>query len=71
MCLAKPVQIKKLLSKSKCQLEDKRMINTSLVSETLQTGDWLLCHADLAINKIDQSEAKEILALNRACLHGR
>lgn len=71
MCLAKPVKIKKLLSKSKCQLEDGRMVNASLIAGPIHRGDWVLCHADLAINKIDKNEVKEILALNRLCLHGR
>jgi len=29
----------------------------------------LLCHANLAINKIEENEAKEILKLNKMCAH--
>lgn len=68
MCLATPVRIKSQISKAKSQTEDGRIVDTSLVPEA-NVGDWLLCHADLAVNKIDDKEAKEILKLVKKCSH--
>ena len=67
MCLATPVKIKKIAGK-KALLEDGRSVDISLV-DSPSAGQWLLCHADLAINKIDEKEAKEILALVVKCSH--
>lgn len=64
MCIATPVKIKSKISKSKFKIEDGRIIDISLVPDA-KVGDWLLCHADLAVNKIDEKEAKEVLTLNK------
>lgn len=70
MCLAVPVRIKRLaISDSpKAILDDNREISISLVPDA-QKGDWLLCHGDLAINKIDADEAKTILGMIKSCQH--
>lgn len=65
MCIATPVKIKSKISKSRYQVEDGRTVDTSLVPDA-QVGDWLLCHADLAINIVSRKEAKDILKLNQA-----
>lgn len=67
MCLATPVKIKKVLNNC-ALLDDGRKINVSLVGQ-IQKGDWLLCHADLAINKLEEKEAQEILKLSKMCHH--
>lgn len=67
MCIATPVRIKEL-KQDKAILDDGRDIDLSLV-ENPKKGDWLLCHADLAINKLNEKEAKEILKLNKMCSH--
>ena len=65
MCLATPVKIKKLKD-NRATLEDGKVVNLSLVSDA-KAGDWLLCHGDLAINKIEKEEAQEILKLANSC----
>ena len=67
MCLAKPVKIAKV-SYPKASLEDGRQVDLSLIDNP-QEGDWLLCHANLAINKLPEDEAQEILKLNKMCTH--
>lgn len=67
MCVATPVKIKSIRQKNAI-LADGRRVNLSLVSD-VKKGDWVLCHADLAINKVEANEAKEILKLNKMCAH--
>lgn len=67
MCLATPVKIKKI-EHNKALLENGREVDISLV-DSPSSGDWLLCHADLAINKINEKEAEEILKLVDHCSH--
>jgi hydrogenase expression/formation protein HypC len=64
MCLSKPVQVVKLNGK-KAQVEfggKKREVDISLL-KNIKIGDWLLVTQNLAINKISQKEAKNILQL--------
>lgn len=64
MCLSKPVQVVKLDGK-KAQVEfsgAKREVDISLL-KNVKIGDWLLVTQNLAINKISQKEAKNILNL--------
>ncbi len=68
MCIATPVRIKSRVSKTKYQIEDGRVVDVSLV-DNCKVGDWLLCHADLAINKLPEDEAEEIIKLNNKCFH--
>ena len=70
MCLAIPVQIKQKAKnkKQKVIVDNNREIDISLVPN-VKIGDWLLCHGDLAVNKIDEKEAKQILDLTRGCKH--
>ncbi len=70
MCIATPVKIIKKIDDKRCEVEGGRIVDLSLVPDT-QKGDWLLCHADLAINKVEAKEAKDILKLNKACFHGK
>jgi len=67
MCIATPVKIKKVEGK-RAFIADGREVDISLV-QNAKTGDWLLCHANLAINKVEENEAKEILKLNKMCAH--
>lgn len=70
MCLATPVKIKRLAISDKrlAILDQGREVDISLVPSA-KKGDWLLCHGDLAINKIDEDEAKTILEMIRSCQH--
>lgn len=67
MCLATPVKIKKIVGK-KAVLDNGHNVDLVIVKNA-KVGDWILCHADLAINKISEKEAKEILKLNKNCPH--
>lgn len=37
--------------------------------ENPRVGDWLLCHADLAVNKVEEEEALKILEIVGECGH--
>jgi len=68
MCLATPVKIEKKISSSKYIVSGGKSVDTSLVPD-VRVGDWLLCHADLAVQKIDGNQAEEILHLTKMCYH--
>jgi len=70
MCLATPIKIisKSKNKKSKMLVEGDKEIDISLVP-TAKVGDWLLCHADLAVQKISAGQAQEILQLTKKCYH--
>lgn len=68
MCLASPVKIIKILGKT-AEVEDshgKKLVRLDLIIKP-KVNDYLLAHGDLAISKIDEKEAKEIIKLNQ-CL---
>ena len=67
MCLATPVKIKKIKG-NKAEIENGKTIDISLVSD-LKSGDYILAHDNLAINKINSKEAKQILKLVKSCHH--
>lgn len=67
MCLATPVKIKKI-ENNRALLENGQEVDISLIDSPFP-GQWLLCHADLAINKIEEKEAKIILGLVKKCHH--
>jgi len=68
MCLAVPVKIEKKISKSKYLVSGNKEVDISLTPGA-KVGDWLLCHADLAVQKIDEKSAQEILQLTKSCHH--
>lgn len=70
MCLATPVKVKSEVKnqKSKMIVEGDKEVDISLVPDA-KVGDWLLCHADLAVQKLDEKGAKEILQLSKMCYH--
>jgi hydrogenase expression/formation protein HypC len=73
MCLATPVKvIKKNSNNSNSVMVEEsgieHEIDISLVGE-VSVGQWLLCHENLAINKLEESQAKEILNLAKSCPH--
>ena len=67
MCFATPVKIKKI-SGQNAEIEGGKKVDISLVQD-LKPGDYLLAHANLAINKISKKEALEILRLAKKCHH--
>lgn len=68
MCVAIPVKITKKISASKCQVKGGKMVDLTMVPQA-KAGDWLLCHADLAVNIVSAAEAEQILKLNHKCSH--
>lgn len=69
MCLAVPAKIIKIKGKT-AEVKDshgEKRVSLMLIKKP-KIGDYLLVHADLAINKIDESEALEIIKLNK-CLN--
>ena len=71
MCLATPVKLKKI-EKDFGFVENggtEVKVSLSLISKP-KVGDWLLIHGGLAINKLDDKQAKEILKLIKcSCGH--
>lgn len=70
MCLATPVKVKSKVKNQKLKVivEGDKEVDISLVPDA-KVGDWLLCHADLAVQKLDEKGAKEILQLSKMCYH--
>ncbi|MDD5032955.1 MAG: HypC/HybG/HupF family hydrogenase formation chaperone [Candidatus Pacebacteria bacterium] len=64
MCLAIPLKIKKIEGDwavaSDGNLEKK--VNLSLV-KGVEVGDYVLAHADMALNKVEKDEAERILEM--------
>lgn len=70
MCLATPVRVKLKVKNKKLKVivDHDKPIDISLVPDA-KVGDWLLCHGNLAINKISAQEAKKILGMIKKCAH--
>lgn len=69
MCLATPVKIIRNKNKeNKVLVDGDKEVDVSLVPD-VKVGDWLLCHADLAVQTISESQAMEVLELNKKCHH--
>lgn len=65
MCLATPAKIINIKGKM-AEVDDgqnKKMVHLALIKKP-NIGDYLLIHANLAISKLDNKEAKEIINLN-------
>ena len=69
MCLAVPVKVTKITGR-KAEIESGKKVDISLVDD-LKVGDYLLVHADLAINKISKDEAEKIIQLTKQCHHSQ
>lgn len=64
MCLATPVQIKKIENNIATVSHDGKDFKVSLqLVPKAKVGDWLLTHGEIGINTISNSEALDILAL--------
>ena len=71
MCLAIPVKLQKVAG-GRGQVgggKNAREVRLDLI-ENPQVGDWLLCHGDLAVNKVEEKEALKILEILGECSHG-
>jgi len=65
MCLGIPAKVMEIKGKKAVvyQGDHTHEVDVSLVSKKIKSGDYILVHHDLAINKIPKSEAKKIIAL--------
>lgn len=64
MCLATPLQIKKIKDNFATVEHDGKNFKVSLqLTPKARVGDWLLVHGELAINTIPENEALDILRL--------
>lgn len=64
MCLATPLKIIEI-NDQQGTVGDKKhthQVDLSLI-DSPQVGEWVICHGDLALNRIGEKEAGEILAL--------
>lgn len=63
MCLTIPGRIVKLKGrKAEVEIEGKkRLVDCAVVK--VKKGDWVLVQADLAVEKVSEDEAKEVLKL--------
>ena len=80
MCLATPTKIKSKVpaqgwsasggknKSNKVIVDGGKEVDITLTPDA-KVGDWLLCHADLAVQKISESQAMEVLELNKVCHH--
>jgi hydrogenase assembly chaperone HypC/HupF len=64
MCLATPMELKRINGEWGYVEHEghEYKVSLSLIPEP-KTGDWILAHGELGINKIPASEAKTILKL--------
>jgi len=66
MCLATPAKIIKIKGRF-AEVDDgnsKKKVHLALIKKP-KIGDYLLVHTNLAISKLDNKEAKEIIKLNQ------
>lgn len=66
MCLAIPGRVLEIKGeKAKIwQKNHTHLVSLSLV-DNVKVGDWLICQANFALNKIEKGEAENILKLNQ------
>ena len=65
MCLAVPMKVKRVLEKNTATVEFgtiTKNINIQLL-DGVKTGDYLIVHAGVAIEKLDSGEAERMLEL--------
>jgi len=64
MCLATPVKLIKINDDRGTVENNGQSYSVKLdLIDNPCVGDWLLCHADLAVNRLSESEAQAVLAL--------
>lgn len=65
MCLSVVARVDKLLENGEAIVElgnVRKTISLGLIANEIDLGDWVLVHTGFAIQKIDETKAKEILA---------
>lgn len=70
MCLATPVKLIKIEENQGTVASNGQKVEVRLdLIDNPKVGDWLLCHADLAVNRVNEEEALEILSFTQSCPH--
>ena len=67
MCLAVPAQVVNIINEFTVEVEtfaNRAQVNTTLV-DNIQLGDYVLVHAGMAIEIVDQQSAEESMNLWR------
>lgn len=66
MCLATPLQIKKINNNIAVVAHDGKDFDVSLqLIPKAKVGDWVLAHGEIGISVIPENEARDILKLIR------
>lgn len=71
MCLAIPGKIIEIKRNNKAVVDfsnKEKEIDISLMND-LKNNDWIIAKQDMAINKVDEKDAIEILGLVENCNH--
>jgi hydrogenase expression/formation protein HypC len=69
MCLGVPMQVKTIDGEvAVCEIDGVRREASLMLVEGVRVGDFLLIHAGFAIEKLDEADAEETLALFRRLL---
>lgn len=74
MCLSIPAKIMSLEGSNKAKVDwdgRKTTVDTSLLPDILSEGDYVIVHesTNMAIQKLDADDAKEIFELVKRCAH--
>lgn len=70
MCLAIPGQVVEMLDEANqlAQVEVagvRRTVNTGLLGDVVEPGEWVLIHVGFAMSRVDEDEARATLELLR------
>lgn len=69
MCLAVPMMVKSIDGDTAvCEIDGVRREASLMMVEDIAVGDFVLIHAGFAIEKLDQADAEQTLALFRRVL---
>lgn len=69
MCLAVPMMVKSIDGDNAvCEIDGVRREASLMMVEDVAVGDFVLIHAGFAIEKLDQADAEQTLALFREVL---
>ncbi len=69
MCLGVPMQVMSIDNETAiCEIDGVRREASLMMVEDVSVGDFVLIHAGFAIEKLDEEDARETLALFRKML---
>lgn len=69
MCLGVPMQVKRIEGETAlCEIDGVKREASLMMVDGVAVGDFVLIHAGFAIEKLDQEDAEQTLALFREVL---